>query len=154
MNQMEEMPLQIITVGNVSFLCFGDIPEKRRIVVEGIPFISMQKLAKTFPELTHRLSALARCVNFLSTGTTFRVISDPIQFKKTYFPLNQNEVETSLGKVDFFKMRSPHFEGNMFIFYAWNEVSDLPYKVSFVYPFTDSPNDAKYEILQNKYLSV
>lgn len=135
------LPQQIITVGKYCFQCFGILPEKRRIVVEDRNFLSLFQLTQSFPELLHHPSALAQCANFLFMGDTFRVITDPMQFQNNYFASKQSH-------VDFKTMHSPRFEKNDFVFYAWNEVNDLPYRVTCAYPFTNSHNEIKYELLQ------
>ncbi len=146
MTPIADTPLQVFFVDKFTYCFYGNSPENRRIVVDENIFSSLKKITKTFPELVHRPSILALCANFLMTGNEFRVVTDPIEFKKNYFPSDKDEIITRLGKVRFECMRMPHFEDNSFVFYAWHEVNDLPYRVTCIYPFVDSNQIGKYEL--------
>lgn len=145
-SNLADLPKKLIEVGTVSYLCKGDSPESRRIEVEDITFYSLNKLVTTFPELIHHPAALARCANFLFTGETFRVITDPLRFKKDYLFTKNSMVMTKFGPVNFSKIHSPKFVGNFFVFYVWNEVNDMAYKVRCVYPFIDNHTDIQYSL--------
>ncbi|MFA6916232.1 MAG: hypothetical protein WC222_07530 [Parachlamydiales bacterium] len=153
-NSYLDLPKKIIPVGSLSYLCKGDSPDNRRIEVEDIPFYSLNKLVVTFPELIHHPGALARCANFLFTGETFRVITDPNVFIREYLQTKDTLIATKYGKANLAKMHAPKFMGNSFVFFVWNEVNDMAYCVRCAYPFINNHNDIQYSLFIEKPLQA
>lgn len=144
---IKQLPKLIVYIGSTSYLCKGNSAESRRIEVEDIPFYSIGTLVSTFPELMHHPSVLAQCANFLLSGETFRVITDLNVFKRNYLHTQESTLETKYGRIDLNQIHSPRFVANSFIFFVWNEINDLPYRVQCSYPFSNNRNDILYSIL-------
>lgn len=145
MRLAESLSRHIIKSGEYEFHCLGIHPARRRIEVNEKTFAKLSELVQAFPVLLKHPASLAQCANFLFTGEIFKVIVDPDEFRKTYFFNDREESTTQFGKVDFTIFHSPKMEGDTFIYFVWNQVNDLPYRVVCAYPFEEQP-DVRYEL--------
>lgn len=133
------IPRQLVILKGNQFLCTGEQPEQRRIQVNGIPYPSLKRLLEDYPILLNQLQELAILVNFILVGDTYRVIKEISSYKREYH-----------GEYNVNDMHPPKIVDRRFIYYVTNEVNDIPYRASCLYPLSDVLSDASYELLPRK----
>lgn len=93
--------------------------------------------AKFLPQYTH-------IANFLLTGIGFMVIDDPVAFRRRY-EKNAGKLTPEYGVYDISSIREPYIENGKLIFFAENNASGVPYKVTSPFPMDGS--ECSYDLL-------
>ncbi len=116
---------------------------------------TLPDLIKHLPELAlpeHTLT-LARLSNFLAKGLEFQVIEDAPKFQKMYQDKIKLEQTTyaqgarvsDYGVFDVSEIKSPNIHDEHLIYYVFNRVNHLPYKV--ICKVLTQHNEMSYSLL-------
>lgn len=157
--QYHVLPCQVIRIGETELECQLDPHQKPFIATDGKKYREVNSLIEEFPELEkeNNIDKLARLANFLFQGTTYHVIDNVETFKEAYL----TRIEFEKNSLDYMPMRlidhgvfdvngmhPPKIEGTDLIFYAKDDHTGVPYRVT--YPIGNPNTKAAYQLLPYK----
>lgn len=121
---------------NDQFECVK-IGDERLILHDHKEYRTILQLIGQLPDLKNEVNLLAKLINFICQESGYEVIENPEEVKARYLAMISREQaqkdltlprSSSWGVFDVSSISTPHWEGDLFIFYAWNSAIRVPYR--------------------------
>lgn len=137
-----------------SFTFMYEDGQRPLIEYQGESYDQLTELVKKAAVLSdpHYLRQFIKIANFLLRGLQFDVIEDTADFQQKYQE-NANNSPPEYGFYDVSSIHAPEVREGDVIFFAEQNTSGVPYRVTCTYPFTGEFAHYAYSLLKEKQRS-